>query len=258
MFSGDSGRKKGFPHRQLKNERGNQLRICVIIPAYNESQAIGELIERVRREGLEVIVVDDGSTDGTVKIAQAGGARVLVSGRNMGKGASLIKGYNFALAQGFDAVISMDGDGQHSPDDLAAFVRKARESGAGLIVGNRMGSAKGMPLLRVATNHLMSKLISFIVKQRVPDTQCGYRLAKKELLEKIDLSTSKYETESEILISAARLGVKIESIPVKTIYAGEKSQINPLVDTLRFLRFLGRELIRPQQPGKCLHKENLR
>ncbi len=223
------------------------MRICVIIPTYNESRAIGELIERVRRQGLEAIIVDDGSTDDTVKIAQSGGAKVLVSERNMGKGASLIKGYNYALAQGFDAVISMDGDGQHSPSDIAAFVRKAQDSSAGLIVGNRMGSAKGMPLLRVATNHFMSKLISLIVKQRVPDTQCGFRLAKKELLEKIDLSTSKYETESEILIRAARLGFKIESIPVETIYAGEKSQIHPLVDSLRFLRFLAREFMPPRK-----------
>ena len=221
------------------------MRICVIIPTYNESQAIAELISRVSESGLEVIIVDDGSSDDTVKIAQASGAKVLVSARNMGKGASLIKGYNFALKEGFDAVISMDGDGQHSSGDLAAFIQKAQDSGAALIVGNRMGSAKGMPLLRLATNFLMSKIISFMVKQHIPDTQCGFRLAKKELLAKIDLSTSKYETESEILIKAAHLGFKIESIPVETIYNGGKSQINPFIDTLRFLRFMILEFIRP-------------
>jgi len=93
----------------------------------------------------------------------------------------------------------------------------------------------------------MSKFISLIVKQHIPDTQCGFRLAKKELLIKIDLSTSKYETESEVLVKAAHLGFKIESIPIETIYSGQKSRINPLMDTLRFLRFMMREFIRPPQ-----------
>jgi glycosyltransferase involved in cell wall biosynthesis len=218
--------------------------ICVIIPTYNESRAIANLINQITKLGLEVIIIDDGSADDTVKIATACGAKVLTNQRNMGKGASLIKGYNFALARGFDAVISMDGDGQHSPDDLLAFIQKARNSQSVLIVGNRMGKTKGMPVSRLITNFLMSKFISLIVKQHIPDTQCGFRLAKKELLMRIDLSTSKYETESEVLIKAAHLGFKIESIPVKTIYSGEKSQINPLVDTLRFLRFMILEFTR--------------
>ena len=221
------------------------MRICVIIPTYNESRAIADLINQITKLGLEVIIVDDGSVDDTVKIATACGAKVLANLKNMGKGASLIKGYNFALQCGFDAVISMDGDGQHSCDDLLTFIQKAQTSQSALIVGNRMGMTRGMPVLRLITNFLMSKFISLIVKQNIPDTQCGFRLVKKELLGKIDLSTSKYETESEVLIKAAHLGFKIESIPVKTIYFGGKSQINPLVDGLRFLRFMILEFIRP-------------
>ncbi|MCX5693933.1 MAG: glycosyltransferase family 2 protein [Candidatus Omnitrophica bacterium] len=221
------------------------MHICVVIPTYNESCAIGDLIGQINRLGLELIIVDDGSSDDTVKIATACKAKVLTNLKNMGKGASLIKGYNYALEQGFDAVISMDGDGQHSCSDLPAFISKAEISQSALIVGNRMGMAKGMPALRVMTNFLMSKFISYIVKQQIPDTQCGFRLIKKEVLNKINLSTSKYETESEVLIKAAHLGFKIESIPVKTIYSGQKSQINPLVDTLRFLRFMFLEFVRP-------------
>ena len=221
------------------------MRTCVIIPTYNESRAIADLINQIAKLGLEVIIIDDGSVDDTVKIATACGAKVLANLRNMGKGASLIKGYNFALQQGFDAVISMDGDGQHSCDDLLAFIQKAQNSQSALIVGNRMGMIKGMPVLRMMTNFLISKFISLIVKQHIPDTQCGFRLDKKELLARIDLSTSKYETESEVLIKAGHLGFKIESIPVKTIYSGEKSQINPLIDTLRFLRFMILEFIKP-------------
>lgn len=226
------------------------VRTCVIIPAYNESKAIAGLIARIRKLALEVIIIDDGSRDDTVKIAAACGARVLHNERNIGKGASLIKGYNFAIAQGFDAIISMDGDGQHSCDDIMAFIQKAENSRSALIVGNRMGTNKGMPPLRVMTNYFMSRLISLIVKQDIPDTQCGFRLAKKELLVKMNLATSKYETETEILIKAARLGFKIESLPIKTIYSGQKSQINPLIDTLRFLRFMISEFIKkPAEPS---------
>ena len=107
-----------------------------------------------------------------------------------------------------------------------------------------MAMTRGMPVLRIMTNRFMSWVISAIAKQYIPDTQCGFRLVKKEVLEKINLSTSKYETESEILIKAARLGFRIEFVPVETIYSGQKSQINPFVDTLRFLRFIVLEFTR--------------
>ncbi len=217
------------------------MRFCVIIPTYNESRAIAGLINQIIKLGLEVVIVDDGSADDTAKIALASGAKVLVNRKNIGKGAALIKGYHYALEHGFDAVISMDGDGQHACADLPAFIQKAQSSTSSLIVGNRMGKTGQMPFVRVATNFLMSKFISLLVKQHIPDTQCGFRLIKKELLSKLDLSTSKYETETEVLIKAASWGAKIESIPVKTIYSGQKSQINPLIDTFRFLRFVIRE-----------------
>ncbi len=217
------------------------MRACVIIPTFNESKAIAGLIGSIRQLGLELIIIDDGSGDDTAKIAQASGATVLRNEFNLGKGASLIKGYNYAIAQEFDAVISMDGDGQHSCDDIKAFIRKAQDSQSAVIVGNRMGRTKNMPLVRFLTNSFVSKLISIIIKQNVPDTQCGFRLLKKEVLVKLNLSASKYEIDSEVLIKAARLGFKIESIPIQTIYSGQKSQINPFVDTLRFLRFIIRE-----------------
>lgn len=220
------------------------MRTCVIIPTYNESKAIAGLINQLHKLGLKAIIIDDGSSDDTVKIALEAGAEVLCNKSNTGKGASLIKGYAFAVSQGFDAVISMDGDGQHSADDIEVFIQKAESSGCGVIIGNRMEMTKGMPVLRIATNRFMSKIISAVAKQRIPDTQCGFRLVKREVLQEMNLSTSKYETESEILIKAARLGFKIESVPVKTIYSGQKSQINPFVDTLRFLRFMVLEFFR--------------
>lgn len=220
------------------------MRVCVIIPSYNESKEIAGLVSRITQQGLEVIIIDDGSMDDTANIAASCGAKVLRNIANCGKGASLIKGYKYAIAQGFDAVISMDGDGQHSSDDIGAFIKKAQNSKASVFVGNRMALTRGMPFLRIVTNRLMSFFISLITKQFIPDTQCGFRLIKKEVLEKLDFSTSKYETESEILIKTARLGFKIESVPIKTIYSGQKSQINPVIDTFRFFRFIILDFLR--------------
>lgn len=217
------------------------MKTCVIIPTYNEAKAIGELVKQIRSQDLEVVVVDDGSQDNTHRIAQDSGATVLKNQSNEGKGASLIRGFNYALSKYFDAVITMDGDGQHEVSDIPYFIRLAAYSKSGVFIGNRMHRPKSMPRLRLLTNKLMSWMISKIAKQKIPDTQCGFRLIKKEVLEKVNLKTRKYETESEVLIRASGLGFTIESVPIKTIYKGNKSQINPFIDTLRFIRFIIKE-----------------
>lgn len=220
------------------------MRTCVIIPTYNESKEIGGIIKQITALGLEPIIIDDGSVDQTASIAALAGAQVLRNAVNSGKGASLIKGYNYALTKGFDAVISMDGDGQHSYSDIEIFIKKAEDPNVSVIVGNRMALPGEMPFIRILTNRIMSGFLSLVTRQNIPDTQCGFRLLKKEVLKGINLSTSKYETESEILIQAARRGFKIESVAVKSIYSGQKSQIHPVIDTLRFIRFVIFEFIR--------------
>lgn len=214
------------------------MRTCVIIPTYNEAKNIAPIIGMVCRQGLEVVVIDDGSQDKTHEIAKDMGAIVLRNQINQGKGSSLIKGFNYAQSMGFDAVITMDGDGQHSPEEIPYFIRLATYSNSSIFIGNRMLRKRNMPYVRLLTNKLMSWVISRVARQDIPDTQCGFRLIKKGALEKIHLNTSKYETESEIIIKASRLGFKIESVPIKTIYEGEKSQINPIIDTLRFIKFI--------------------
>lgn len=216
---------------------------CVIIPTYNEAKTIGGLVKQIRGQGLPVIVIDDGSQDNTSKVAQDNGAVILKNERNFGKGASLIKGFDYALNKDFDAVIIIDGDGQHEASDIPYFIRIAKYSDSGIFIGNRLFKPKNMPWIRLLTNKIMSWFISSVARQKIPDTQCGFRLIKKEVLERINLKTCKYETESEVLIRASRLGFKIESVPIKSIYSGEKSQINPFIDTLRFIRFIIREIL---------------
>ncbi len=218
------------------------MRTCVIIPTYNEAKGIGRLVKEIRLQNLDVLVVDDGSSDNTSQIAKDGGAIVLRNEKNQGKGASLIKGFNYALTNEYDAVITMDGDGQHLPEDIPYFMRLAKYSDSAIFIGNRMQKIKNMPLVRLITNRFMSWFLSCLAKQRIPDTQCGFRLLKKEVLKRVNLVTSKYETESEILIKSSRLGFKIESVPIKSIYTHEISQINPFIDTLRFIRLIIKEL----------------
>lgn len=216
------------------------MNICVIIPALNEEKRISSLVKEVKSYGLFVLVIDDGSIDSTKQLAQESGAAVMRNSPNIGKGASLVIGFNYALTNNFDAVITMDGDGQHLPAEIPTFI-KAAESDADIYVGNRLSCRTNMPLVRLLTNKFMSWLISLLAKQQIPDTQCGYRLIKKNVLETVKFDTLRYETESEILIKAARLGYKIQSIPIKTIYSGEKSRINPFIDTLRFIKFISRQ-----------------
>lgn len=218
------------------------MKTCVIIPSFNEAKEIGQLVTKVRQQGLDALVIDDGSTDDTVNIAKTAGALVLSNIKNHGKGASLIRGFNYCLEKNYDAVITMDGDGQHLPEDIPYFLRVAQYSDTGVFIGNRMHKPKNMPWMRLATNKIMSSLISAITKQRIPDTQCGFRLIKKEPLKKLGLVTTNYEIESEMLIKAARLGFKIGSVPISSIYSGGKSQINPFIDTLRFIKYIIGEL----------------
>ena len=218
------------------------MRTLVIIPSFNEAKEIAQLVTKVKQQGLDVLVIDDGSIDDTVHLAQNAGAIVLRNLKNHGKGASLIRGFNYAVENNFDAVITMDGDGQHLPEDIPYFLRLAQNSDTGIFIGNRMHKPKNMPGGRFLTNKIMSSLISGIAGQKIPDTQCGFRLLKKETLRKLNLVTTNYEIESEMLIKAARLRFKIESVPISSVYSGGKSQINPFLDTLRFIKYICKEL----------------
>jgi len=214
------------------------MKTAVIIPAHNEAEGIQSLIKEIKKQDLDVIVVDDGSTDNTCKIASESKAVVLRNDKNLGKGASLIKGFEYALSKGYDAVLTMDGDGQHRPQDIHAFISAAQSAQYGIIIGNRMTKTENMPRIRILTNKFMSWVISCITKQSIPDSQCGFRLIEKEVLQQIKLHTNNFEMESEMLIEAGRAGFAIKSVPVQTVYANERSHIHPVRDTIRFFKYL--------------------
>lgn len=210
----------------------------VVIPAYQAEHSIGTLVQAVVNQNLPVIVVDDASTDDTAGLARRAGARVVRLSVNLGKGAALRVGFSKALEGPYDWVLTMDSDGQHLPGEISKFLEAAQQKGADIVVGNRMEDPKGMPLIRRFTNFFMSRLLSRLIRQEVPDSQCGFRLIRRRVLEKIHLTTHRFEIESELVVKSAQAGFKIVSIPVPSVYPRGASFIRPLSDTIRFLRFL--------------------
>jgi glycosyltransferase involved in cell wall biosynthesis len=219
----------------------NKADICVVIPAYNEEKNIARVVAGARALGYATLVVDDGSSDRTVGLARGAGAdEVLTASANQGKGAVIRRGLERALAKPFAAVILMDADGQHDPRELESFRAALQQTSFSVIVGDRMGRPEGMPWLRRVTNRFMSWILSALTGQRIPDSQCGYRALRRDAARKIDLKTSRFEIESEMLLEAARHGFKIGSVPVRSVYEGGASNISPFRDTIRFFSFLFR------------------
>jgi len=220
-----------------------KMNVCIVIPVHNEGKQIGRLIRGIREKGFEPVVIDDGSTDNSGKIAEENGAVVIVNKYKQGKGSSLQRGFHYARGQGYLGVIAMDGDGQHAVGDLDTFLDVLRQDEkVGLVCGSRMNNSRGMPLIRYLTNRVMSSAISGLCKQHIPDSQCGFRYLSCDLLDQMTLSSSDFEIETEVLVQASRLGFKILSVPIQTIYRNEKSKINPLTDTFRFFLYLIREM----------------
>ena len=218
------------------------MKICVLIPAYNESKNIGHVVRGVRKKHMDVVVVDDGSKDTTGKIAREKGAVVLVNDPNQGKGRSLKRGFEYVIKCGFDGVLMMDGDGQHDVDDIDQFIDQARQHPVSIVTGNRMVNTVDMPRVRYCTNRFMSWLISTACRQDIPDTQCGYRYISSHILRQLHLTSGDFEIETEILMKASKKGFKIFSVPIKTIYRNEVSQIHPVKDTFRFIIYFVKEL----------------
>lgn len=213
-------------------------RYCVIIPAYNASKTIGPLVQGVRTQGLPVVVVDDGSRDSTAATAAQHGALVISHLQNQGKGLALRTGFNHAVRASYEGIITMDGDGQHDPAEIQHLIKEGERQHAGIVVGNRMANGHRMPASRLWTNRMMSQVISAISRQRIPDSQCGFRLIRREVLQQVPLRSRCFEIESELLLRAAARKWKIVSVPIQAIYAGQPSHIRPVRDGLRFLRLV--------------------
>lgn len=196
-----------------------------MIPAYQCVATVGEVVEGVREHLDRVVVVDDGSTDGTGEGARAAGAEVIRHARNRGKGAALRTGFGRLFAErasgtapGLEAIAMVDGDGQHDPDDLPNLLGAWDSGEWDLIVGGRLKDREAIPPHRYWTNTIGTKLLSIVTGVALEDSQSGYRLVEAGLLERMDLRSNGYAIESEMLIKAARRGARIGQVKIRTIY----------------------------------------
>lgn len=221
--------------------------ICAIIPAFNVQNTIAEVICRTNQviPLHHIIVIDDGSNDQTGTIARQAGCIVLRNDFNCGKGFSLKKGFAFAIQNSFQALITLDGDLQHDPQEIPDFITAFEATQADLILGDRSHDFSTMPFDRQLSNKITSLIISIFTGQRVRDSQTGYRLIRAEILKHISLISNRYETESELLIKALLRGYRIAHVPIKTIYNQQPSHIHRLIDTLRFLKIFFFSIISP-------------
>ena len=220
------------------------MKVCLLLPAYNESKTIGQIIQESSAFIDEIIVIDDGSSDETGEIAAACRAICLKNPTNCGKGYALRKGFAYALARGYELIFTMDSDGQHQPADIPRFLEYFGNTRPDILIGARdtQDFRTSMPLHRRVNNRLISYVGSKLCGQRVPDFQSGYRLIRAEVLRQVELETERYETESELLIKAGRLGFRIESLPIQTRYGDEISHIKPLREMWLFTKLLLRSL----------------
>ncbi|MGI8820234.1 MAG: glycosyltransferase family 2 protein [Chthoniobacterales bacterium] len=217
----------------------NRTTVAAIIPAFFEEKHIGDVVARTLQQLDHVLVVDDGSTDATAAHARAAGAQLIVHEKNAGKGEAIKTGLRYWLEREFRHVVILDGDGQHLPEEIARFVAAAA-SGAQLYVGTRMNDIRSMPLVRRLVNRYMSRRISRVCGQEIPDTQCGFRMLEAAVIPLVLEGTAHFEYETEMLIVTSRKGFRIDAVPISTVYGDEVSSIHPVRDTLRFVKLMHR------------------
>ncbi len=213
--------------------------VCAVIPFYNEAGTIAEVIERTLNFVDCVIAVNDGSTDGSADLIRNIKRLVLISNAtNRGKGLALNRGFSESIKANFRITVTLDADLQHEPELILKLIEGIENFD--IIIGNRLGNLKTMPLHRIASNKLTSFLLSIKTGQRLIDTQSGFRAYRTKILNDILPSSPGFEAESEILINASRKDYKIGFVRVPTIYGLEKSKMKSFQAICGFIKILMR------------------
>jgi glycosyltransferase involved in cell wall biosynthesis len=224
-------------------ERLAQIRsqTVAVIPAYHDEKHIGDIVRRTGQQLDRVLVIDDGSNDGTAQRAREAGAEIIVHSQNRGKGEAIKTGLRHCLAREVTWMILLDSDGQHLPEEIERFLSAAASATRPtFFLGNRMDNAGTMPFIRRVVNRHMSKRISRVCGQKIPDTQCGFRMLDRQLIPELLSGGNRFDYETEVLIIASRKGYRIQSVPITTVYSDQVSNIHPVRDALRFFKLIWR------------------
>jgi len=222
--------------------------IAAVIPAFNEARTIRDVVERTLREVPWLIVVDDGSTDGTSQMLEGLAVTVLRNERNSGKAASLARGMDHALGAGAEAVVTLDGDGQHRPEDIPHLLAAHRSDPQALVIGSRLRDGANIPLGRYLANRFANFWIAWAAGQPIADSQSGFRVYPAAQLRDCTQRPEPapgFVFESEILIEAGRRGARLIDVPVAAIYPerARRSHFRPVLDILRITRMVAWKLL---------------
>jgi glycosyltransferase involved in cell wall biosynthesis len=219
-----------------------------LIPAYNEAAGVAGVV-RGALAHLPALVVDDGSQDATASIAEEAGATVLRQVPNQGKGAALRAGMRWALERKHEAVVTLDADGQHDPAEIPQFLEAWQTTRADLIVGAR--DFHQMPTVRRLSNTFGRWSFSWALGQPVADNQSGYRLLSRRMMEALlDSREQGFEFEVEMIVTCVQLGYRLSWVPIRTIYAGEASHIDPVRHATNWARLVWQTRQRIRRPGQ--------
>jgi glycosyltransferase involved in cell wall biosynthesis len=210
-------------------------RTLVMIPALNAAHSIAAVVHDSKAVNEDVLVVNDGSSDRTAEVAREAGAEVVTHPVNRGKGAALKTGFAYALEHGFDAVVSLDADGQHLPREIPKFLGARTETGADLIIGGRAHLFGQMLPRRRLANRFSAFCIAFASKTKVTDSQSGFRLYSANLLRAVRPRSDGFDMESEVIVYAGLRGFKVITIPIDLGFVDGQStsHYKPLMDTVR-------------------------
>jgi len=201
--------------------------IWIVLPAYNESAYIVSVLKELNKTGYPYVVVDDGSSDDTYKIAKRYTKHVVRHKINLGKGAALRTGCEYAITkQQAEALVFMDSDAQHSTAELALF-QKALNDGHAMVLGIRSFDS-AMPLIRIIGNRLGSVLILLLFGKYIPDIPSGYKAMTTAMYKKLKLEATGYNIEMEIAVKLAKKRFKFSTVPIATIYHDLERGFQPL------------------------------
>ncbi len=221
--------------------------VAVAIPAYQAEASVGDVVHRCLERLPRVLVVDDGSDDGTAGEARRAGAEVVSHGVNRGKGDALETAFVELFGRGVSAVVTVDADGQHLPEEIPKLLAAAED--ADLVLGTRDHLYARMSPLRRVSNRLSSRAISWVAGRRLPDIQTGFRVYSRGLVETLGFPESGFEAESAVIVRAARAGFRIAGVPVRLGFADGRttSHYRPLLDSLLIAAAVARARFEPRR-----------
>ena len=206
---------------------------CILIPAFNAQETLGSVLRKMEPLNLDTLVINDGSSDETKRVVLENGVGLLEHPSNLGKGAALRTGFQYILQRDYQVVVTLDADGQHDPSEIPSLLKIFQKVQPDILIASRAAEFWKMTFLRRFWNRLGVKAVARLCHSDITDSQSGFRLIRTDVLKEIDLFTSRFETELELLIKACKKGFSVLSVPINAqkVDGTASSHFRPVLDT---------------------------